>query len=458
MGALATTAAPARRAVVDAQALAASEPFLADLLADLEPVAVPAHAGRPRILPSVCLWAGVLVCLLRGATTQTAVWRLLTRTGLWHYPRFPLSDQAIYRRLAQETHVPTGQPTPLERLFQQVCGVLHVWLTPLADTRLAPFATQVYAVDETTLDRVARWLPALRGTTATDAARFPGKLTALFDLRRQLWQHVAHVPDVHQNEKADLGRVLAWLERGCLLVMDLGYFSFAWFDQLTDAGVWWVSRLRQQTSYERVHAFYDRDGVLDALIWLGRYRADRSQHLVRLVQFTVGPVTYRYLTNQTDPVVFPLREIARVYQRRWDIELAFKLVKQHLQLHVLWSSKERVLLAQVWGVLLISQVLQALRLRIAHDAGVDPFEVSLALLVAYVPQYLAESTDPVAAFVQDGRRLGFLRPSSRTQNRAPYIPATALAPPPPNLPRSRPPRYAHRKAGPRPRATVQTHD
>ena len=175
---------------------------------------------------------------------------------------------------------------------------------------------------------------------------------------------------------------------------------------------------------------------------------------MRLVQFRVGPVPYRYLTNQTEPRLFPLHELARVYQRRWDIELAFKLIKRYLHLHLLWSSKTPLVLAQVWGVLLISQVLQALRLQLAAEAQVDVFAVSLALLVTYVPLYLAEGTDPVTAFVQDGRRLGFIRPASRTANQAPRLLPSALTLPPPDLIRTRDPRYAERKAGPRPRAPV----
>ena len=56
-------------------------------------------------------------------------------------------------------------------------------------------------------------------------------------------------------------------------------------------------------------------------------------------------------------------------------------------MHFLWSSKTHVLLAQVWGVLIRSQVLQALRLQIAAEAGVAVFAVSLPLL--YSQKYLA---------------------------------------------------------------------
>ena len=438
--------------------IGAIEGFLQEALTSLTPLpASSLTAGRPRVLPSLCLWGGVLVCLLRGATTQTAVWRLLTHTGLWAYPRVAVSDQAIYRRLDRES-AGAGAPPLLARLFVQVTTLLTARLAPYAETTLAPFATDVLALDETALDQVPRWLPALRDAPPRADALRPGKLACLFDLRRQVFRHVVHVAAAHQNEKQTAPTLLPQIAAGALLVFDRGYFSFPWFDALTDRGIFWVSRLRAQTSYTVVHSLYQRGATRDCLVRLGAYRANQAQHLVRLVEFRVGAVHYRYLTNQCDPLRFPLRMLAQVYLRRWDIECAFQLIKEHLHLRLLWSSKPQVLLAQVWGVLIISQILQALRLEIARRAGVEPFDVSLPLLVGYVPDCLRRGEDPVTVFVQEGRRLGFLRPSPRSENRAPTIPRDQLRLPPPDLVRAWPPRYDRRKCGPRSRTPGQAPD
>jgi len=234
------------------------------------------------------------------------------------------------------------------------------------------------------------------------------------------------------------------LAAGSLILADLGYFGFAWFDWLTEQGFWWVSRLRAKTSYTVAHVIYHHGETLDALVWLGAYRADRTKHPVRLVRFQAHHATHSYLTNVLDPQLLSLRTIAQLYARRWDIELAFKTIKREVGLHLLWSAKPLVILHQVWAVLLIAQILQALRLEIAARADVDPFEVSLPLLIQYLPQYAQEGVDPLAAFVADGRRLGFIRPSSRTQVQAPHIPLAQLIPRPPDLLAERVPRYAHK--------------
>jgi hypothetical protein len=422
------------------------ETAVQQVLLDLEPDAIEARRpgpGRPRVLPAFALWAGVLVCVLRGMTSQRAIWRLLTARRLWHYPRFALSDQAVYKRLADTD---TG---PLETVFAAVGRLLTARLVPWTARDLAPFASEVVALDETTLDQVARTLPTLRAMPKGADALLPGKLAAVFDLRTQLFRRVAHIADPRQNEKVAARDLLAGLARGALILADLGYFGFAWFDDLTDRGFWWVSRLRAKTSYEILHTHYQREETLDAIIWLGKYRADRAKHAVRLVQFRHGTGLHRYVTNVLDPQVLPPADLARLYARRWDIELAFKLVKRHLGLHLLWSAKPGIVLHQVWAVLTIAQIVQAVRVEIAGTAGVDVFEVSVPLLVEYLPLLLEQGEDPVAFFVAEGRRLAFIRPSSRTVIHAPTLPPTEIRPRPPDLVLLREPRYAGKDCGPR---------
>jgi len=416
------------------------EAFLGEMITglEIEPVRPAGQAGRPRIFPSVCVWAGLLVCVLRGLSHQQALWRLLRLRGLWSFPRLAVSDQAVADRLAADG------PAPMQRLLEQISAVLADRLAPYLPARLAPFASEVLAVDATTLDAVAQRLPAADGGLPTLTRRLPGKLAAVFDVRRQQWWRVLYRPDPHENDKVVARDLIAGVPQASLLLFDLGYFAFRWFDDLTDQGLWWVSRLRQKTSYTVSHTFYHQGATFDGLVWLGAYRADRSKHLVRLVQFRVGQTAYQYLTNLTDPHTLTLRQIAALYQRRWDIELAFNLIKTHLGLHLLWSRIDAVIVAQVWAVLIIAQVVQALRLEVAGRAGVDPFEVSLPLLVQYVPQLAAAGQDPVAVLVEQGRATGIIRPSRRTENRAPHIPRQQIRLPPTALSRVRIPRYAAR--------------
>jgi hypothetical protein len=172
------------------------EQFLQACIAELEPEAeTPDGPGRPRILPAMCLWAGLLVCVLRGFSSQLALWRLVSREGLWYYPRFPVSDAAIYKRLATDTS------QSMAWLFGRITAILTARLEPLMDRTLAPFASDIVAIDETTLDPVKKHLPAVRDLPSGDRRLLPGKLAGLFDVRRQVWRTVEYVAEATQNEK-----------------------------------------------------------------------------------------------------------------------------------------------------------------------------------------------------------------------------------------------------------------
>lgn len=411
------------------------EGFLKPIIASLasEP---PAARGRPRIVPALALWAGLLVCVARGFSAQLELWRLLTASGLWDFPRYAVSDDAIYKRLQH-----LGRET-FQRLFEQVTALLAARRPAVPDPLggWAAFAQGVYALDEMTLDVVTRRLPSLRQRPARD--RLPGKLAAVFDLRAQLWRQVEFQDDAHQNEKVAARRLLAGLPRGSLLLADLGYFAFAWFDELTQRGYYWVSRWRAKTSYQVIHTFYAQGGVVDALVWLGAHRSDRAAQAVRLVQFSRQGKTWTYLTNVLEPHCLSLYAISHLYARRWDIERMFNLVKTHLHLHLLWSSHVTVILHQVFAVFTIAQILLGLRAEIAQGAQVEVDEVSLDLMIRWLPRFAQQGLDPVQAIVERGRQAKIIRSPTRRLLDVPDPPLADYLPRPANTFLSRVPRYA----------------
>ncbi len=272
------------------------EEELQGLIKELEPSKEEGQVrGRPRILPALCLWVGLLVCVLRGMGSQLALWRLISQKGLWSYPQIAVSDQAVYKRLEQ------GGVRALISLFEQISLVLRERLTPYIQQELATFATQVVVMDVTTLDPVARRLPSLRELKPGDRQLLPGKLAGIFDLRSQQWLHVQHIADPEENDKVSSRSMLALIQRGALILADLGYFGFRWFDDISEQGYYWISRLRQRTSFSVIHAFYQEGETFDGIIWLGRYRADRAKRAVRLVTYREGQTLYRYITNVLYP-------------------------------------------------------------------------------------------------------------------------------------------------------------
>jgi hypothetical protein len=394
-------------------------------------------AGRPVVLPRESLWMAVLMGVLRGLKSLRAVWRLLVAQG------YAVGDQAIYNRLEQEGW------QPLAQLFERVSQILAQWLQPALQAyhqrhaALAPFASDVVAVDEMHLDQVKRRLPILRHFKKGDLELLPGKLVALFDVRLQQWRAIAYVEKATQNGREQARALLSSLKAGTLILADLGYFGFEWFDKLTDLGYSWISRVKSYTTVVVQHTYYEVGDTFDRLVWLGAGTI-HGKYVVRQVQFRQGGQLRQYFTNVCDPRVLPLPEIARLYARRWDIELAFLTLKRELGLHLIWSSKSVVVLAQVWACLIIAQVLQAIRMEVALRADVDAFEVSLPLLLEALP-HLGGLDDVVCACVRQGRQLGIIRPSTRLVIEAPTIPQEQLIPLPQDTLLCRQPHYSRKK-------------
>jgi hypothetical protein len=146
-----------------------------------------------------------------------------------------------------------------------------------------------------------------------------------------------------------------------------------------------------------------------------------------------------------DPAQLSMQDAARLYARRWDIEMAISILKTELHLHLIWAANPVVIQQQIWAVLIIHQIFAAFRIEIAGRAEVDLFDVSLPLLIEYFPHYARAGTDPIDLFVECGRELRFIRPSSRHETKAPVIPLEAYHALPPDLLLEREPRYAERR-------------
>ncbi len=370
--------------------------------------------GRPAVLSWSHLCLALLVCCLRGCRAQLDIWRSVCGETLGCFSPVAVTDQAIYNRLAHAAE-------PMRQFFEQISWQMRSQLEGWQDQRLAPFATQVLVLDESCLDPRARWLAPLRDKKAGDTTLLGGRLSALFDIRLQQWVRVDWLPEGKRNSKEHAPAMLEGLTPGTLLLMDRGYLSFALFDQLTQQQIWWVSRYANKVSMQHLHTYYQGDGVFDGLVYLGTHRANQAKEVVRLVSFRHRQRLYRYFTNVLDPRQLSLQEVVKLYARRWDIEGAFRVLKDHLGVNTLWSAKSSVIEVQLWSTLLLAQCLHRLQVQIAMQEGVDIFDVSLALLIGWMPRWLAQGINPVTCLARIGRDLGFIRPSTRSHVQVPCV-------------------------------------
>ncbi len=134
--------------------------------------------------------------------------------------------------------------------------------------------------------------------------------------------------------------------------------------------------------------------------------------------------------------------------------MAFKLLKRTLGVHLWWACSRVLVVQQLLLTLTLAQVLHFLQADIAAQAGVEPMEVSLDILMKVLPQ--ASWPCPfglVQSLISHARSIGLIRPSRYLALELPTIPQEAVLPPPPGIPLSRPAKQTVRKTPRHPRRT-----
>lgn len=395
-----------------------------------------ARRGRPEVLPAMALWGALVIGVLRRDLTQVDLWRRLTDRHWWFEGQLQVAKETVYKRLSV-----TG-PSPVQELFEGMTEHLVAERTAVPGLEtIAPWATEVLALDETTLDQVARKRPDLWEIPPGSTALLPGKLTAVLDVRRQLFRSITIQEKATQNERVAAPGAITPFPAGSLFVMDLGYFSFPLFDAIAAEGKYFVSRLRAKTSVTPIAVLADEGTTRDSLVYLGAHRADRAATPMRVIEFMVGSTRHTYVTNQLDPTLLSVPQVAELYAERWGIEIAFNLVKTDLKLSLIWSSKRAIIAHQIWGVLLIAQLVLAARAAVAERARVPITWVSLNLLVRYLPEYAKHTADPIGKFAEQGVFMGFIREPRRVKRQVPTLPPESYRSPQ-DSPTLRPARYA----------------
>jgi hypothetical protein len=161
------------------------------------------------------------------------------------------------------------------------------------------------------------------------------------------------------------------LPKGSILVMDKAYRSFKQFSAWTKRGVTWISRLHGRTVYqplqERPLSEQDQQhGVLsDVLIGMGNPKTAYINPVeqVRLIVF-IDPATNRQLEFITNDLKLSASMIAQLYKKRWQIEVFFKRIKQHFQLHFFLGDNENAIRIQVWCALIADLLIKIIKDRV----------------------------------------------------------------------------------------------
>ncbi len=202
----------------------------------------------------------------------------------------------------------------------------------------------VYALDSTTIDlclSLFDWAP-FRSTKAAV------KMHTLLDLRGAIPAFI-HVSDGKLGDVNVLD--ILPVEAGAFYIMDRGYLDFARLFKIHQSGAFFVTRAKRGMNARRVYSSAtDRTTgmICDQRIALNGFYVSRDypEHL-RRVKFK-DPESGKTLVFLTNNMTLPPLTIAALYKSRWQVELFFKWIKQHLRIKRFLATSENAVKTQIW--------------------------------------------------------------------------------------------------------------
>jgi hypothetical protein len=233
------------------------------------------------------------------------------------------------------------------------------------ESLLGDLDNTVYALDSTTIDLCLSVFPWAHFRSTKAAV----KMHTLLDLRGNIPSFI-HISDGKLHDVHALDMLVP--EAGAIYVMDRGYVDFARLYALHQAGAFFVTRAKSNLNAHRVYSTAtDRTtGVIaDQRIALdGRYTSkDYPVHL-RRVRFR-DPETEKTLVFLTNQTTLSALTICDLYKSRWQVELFFKWIKQHLRIKRFYGTSENAVKTQIWIAVSVYVLVAIVRKRLKLDAS-----------------------------------------------------------------------------------------
>jgi len=202
----------------------------------------------------------------------------------------------------------------------------------------------IYALDASTIDLCLSVFPWALFRSTKSAV----KLHTLLDLRGNIPTFI-HISDGKLHDVKVLDILIA--EPGAFYIMDRGYLDFGRLFTLNQTGAFFVIRAKSNTQYTRRYSHpIDRSNGLrcdQRIILTGVDSKKDYPQALRRIKYYDSQIdkTFNFLTNN---FLIPAQTVADLYRYRWQVELFFKWIKQHLRIKSFFGTSENAVKSQIW--------------------------------------------------------------------------------------------------------------
>src|ERR1700740_1884758 len=311
--------------------------------------------GSPASI-SICVWRSRnSLCARACATSKPVFARNPPSSTIWvSAARLPATPWPMPMRCATGASMPSSPNTLLQsrRIYAD-------------DPMALELDETVYPLDSTPIDlflSVFPWAP-FRSTKAAV------KLHTLLDLRGNIPSFI-FISDGKMHDVNILDQLVP--EAGAFYVMDRGYVDFERLERLDDAGSFFVTRAKSNLKARRRYSrSVDRSTGLvcdQTVVLTGFYSRPGVHTPLRRIKFN-DPQTGKRLVFLTNNFALDALTIAKLYKCRWQVELFFKWIKQHLRIKAFFGTSENAVKSQIWIAVSVYVLVAIVKKRLALPAS-----------------------------------------------------------------------------------------
>ena len=268
---------------------------------------------------------------------------------LYHLGSAPLSKSSLAR---------INESKPYQ-LYEALFGKLLTRCQGIAPRHGFRFKNRLYSLDASTIDLCLWVFPWADFRTTKGVVKLHVGVN-----------HAGFLPEfvtVTEGSKHDItvGRTLAF-PKGSIVAVDKGYNDYGWYNQLTEKGIFFVTRLKSNAKYRiinRRHVSKSQGLSSDQTIeFTGLQTAQKCPKPLRRIGYRDVETGKRYvfLTNNFK---LSAKTIADIYKARWQVELFFKWIKQNLKIKSFVGSSKNAVMTQLWIAMCVYLLLCFLKFR-----------------------------------------------------------------------------------------------
>jgi len=234
-------------------------------------------------------------------------------------------------------------------LYEAVFGKLLHRCQGMAPGHTFRFNNPLYSLDGSTIDLCLSVFPWADFRTTKGAIKLHVGLN-----------HGGYLPEFvtiteGKTHEVTIGRTLQF-PKGSMIAIDRGYNDYAWYNQLTDKGIFFVTRLKSNARVRVVkrHSLVSGKGLTSdqTIEFSGPLTARKCPVRLRRIGYRDSKTGkhYVFLTNNFK---LAASTIADIYKQRWQIELFFKWIKQNLKIKSFVGTSKNAVMTQIWIALCV---------------------------------------------------------------------------------------------------------